>query len=54
VLRPFRELVLAVAATLGQGGLLLVGDPKQAIFRIYRDIRFSPTNGPTRRMPGRC
>jgi hypothetical protein len=46
VLQPFRELILAVAATLGQGGLPLVGDPKQAIFRIYRDIRFSPDKRP--------
>jgi hypothetical protein len=46
VLQPFRELVLAVAATLGQGGLPLVGDPKQAIFRIYRDIRFSRDKRP--------
>jgi uncharacterized protein (TIGR02453 family) len=52
VLQPFRELVLAVAATLGQGGLPLVGDPKQAIFRIHRDIRFSPDKRPYKTHPG--
>ena len=42
VLAPFRELIAAVSETLGRAGLPLVGDPKRAIFRIYRDVRFSP------------
>jgi uncharacterized protein (TIGR02453 family) len=42
VLAPFRDLIVAVGATLGEAGVPLVGDPKRAIFRIYRDVRFSP------------
>lgn len=42
VLAPFRDLIVAVGAALGQAGLPLSGDPKRAIFRIYRDVRFSP------------
>jgi uncharacterized protein (TIGR02453 family) len=34
VLAPFRDLIVAVGA--------LVGDPRRGIFRIYRDVRFSP------------
>jgi uncharacterized protein (TIGR02453 family) len=42
VLVPFRELVATVGGALGQAGLPLVGDPRHGIFRIYRDVRFSP------------
>ena len=42
VLGPFRELVVAVGAALHEAGLPLVGDPRHGIFRIYRDVRFSP------------
>jgi uncharacterized protein (TIGR02453 family) len=42
VLAPFRELIAAVGDALGQAGLPLVGDPRRGIFRIYRDVRFSP------------
>jgi len=42
VLAPFRELIAAVGERLGQAGLPLVGDPRRGIFRIYRDVRFSP------------
>jgi uncharacterized protein (TIGR02453 family) len=42
VLAPFRQLIVAVGAALGQAGLPLVGDPKRGMFRIYRDVRFSP------------
>jgi uncharacterized protein (TIGR02453 family) len=42
VLAPFRELIAAVSETLGRAGLPLVGDPRRGIFRIYRDVRFSP------------
>jgi len=31
-----------VGAALGEAGLPLVGDPRRGIFRIYRDVRFSP------------
>jgi uncharacterized protein (TIGR02453 family) len=42
VLAPFRDLMIAVGAALHRDGLPLVGDPKRGIFRIYRDVRFSP------------
>ena len=42
VLAPFRELVGAVGAALGEAGIPLAGDPMRSIFRIYRDVRFSP------------
>jgi uncharacterized protein (TIGR02453 family) len=42
VLAPLRDLIVAVAAALGKAGWPLVGDPGRGIFRIYRDVRFSP------------
>jgi len=42
VLAPFRELIVVVGETLSQAGLPLIGDPRRGIFRIYRDVRFSP------------
>jgi uncharacterized protein (TIGR02453 family) len=42
VLAPFRQLIAAVGEALGEAGLPLVGDPARGIFRIYRDVRFSP------------
>ena len=42
VLAPFRHLIVAVGAALEEAGLPLVGDPRRGIFRIYRDVRFSP------------
>jgi uncharacterized protein (TIGR02453 family) len=42
VLAPFRELIAAVGEKLAQAGLPLLGDPRRGIFRIYRDVRFSP------------
>src|SRR5271169_68381 len=42
VLGPFRELIAAVGAALHEAGLPLVGDARHGIFRIYRDVRFSP------------
>jgi uncharacterized protein (TIGR02453 family) len=42
VLAPFRDLIVAVAEILSQAGLPLIGDPRRGIFRIYRDVRFSP------------
>jgi len=42
VLAPFRALVGAVGAALGEAGIPLAGDPMRSIFRIYRDVRFSP------------
>jgi uncharacterized protein (TIGR02453 family) len=42
VLAPFRELIAAVGAALQDAEIPLVGDPQRGIFRIYRDVRFSP------------
>ena len=42
VLAPFRALVLTVGAALAAAGIPLAGDPVRSIFRIYRDVRFSP------------
>jgi uncharacterized protein (TIGR02453 family) len=42
VLGPLRHLIVAVSEALHRAGLPLVGDPKRSIFRIYRDVRFSP------------
>src|SRR5580698_5026394 len=41
VLAPFRELIAALDRALEIAGIPLVGDPRRAIFRIYRDVRFS-------------
>jgi uncharacterized protein (TIGR02453 family) len=42
VLAPLRELIGVIGETLSQAGLPLAGDPRRGIFRIYRDVRFSP------------
>jgi uncharacterized protein (TIGR02453 family) len=42
VLAPFRNLITALGAALSRAGVPLVGDPGRSIFRIYRDVRFSP------------
>ena len=42
MLPPLRHLIVAVGAALEEAGLPLVGDPQRGIFRIYRDVRFSP------------
>jgi uncharacterized protein (TIGR02453 family) len=42
VVMPLRALVAAVGKELRAAGLPLVGDPGRGIFRIYRDVRFSP------------
>ena len=42
VLTPLRQLIVAVAVALEDAGLPLTGDPRRSIFRIYRDVRFSP------------
>src|SRR5882672_7253548 len=42
VLAPFRALIGAVSAALEEAGAPLVGDPQRGMFRIYRDVRFSP------------
>jgi uncharacterized protein (TIGR02453 family) len=42
VLAPFRGLIETLSEALREIGIPLAGDPKRAIFRIYRDVRFSP------------
>jgi len=42
VLAPFRALIASVTAALAEVGIPLSGDPARSIFRIYRDVRFSP------------
>ncbi|MGH7095350.1 MAG: DUF2461 family protein, partial [Stellaceae bacterium] len=41
VLAPFRALIAALSEALAAVGVPLVGDPDRAIFRLYRDVRFS-------------
>jgi uncharacterized protein (TIGR02453 family) len=42
VLAPFRALLATLNERLEAVGIPLVGDPARGIFRIYRDVRFSP------------
>jgi uncharacterized protein (TIGR02453 family) len=42
VLAPLRALIGDAGAALREAGIPLVGDPARAVFRIYRDVRFSP------------
>jgi uncharacterized protein (TIGR02453 family) len=41
VLAPFHLLLADVVSALASGGIPLAGDPKKALFRIHRDVRFS-------------
>ncbi len=43
---PMTELVLALGEAILQSAPELVVDPKRAIFRIYRDVRFSADKRP--------
>jgi uncharacterized protein (TIGR02453 family) len=42
VVAPLRQLIAAVGEALAAAGMPLVGDARRGIFRIYRDVRFSP------------
>ena len=42
VVAPFRSLLAALGEALAAAGVPLVGDPVRGLFRIYRDVRFSP------------
>jgi uncharacterized protein (TIGR02453 family) len=42
VLAPFRDLITALGVAFSRARMPLVGDPGRGIFRIYRDVRFSP------------
>lgn len=46
VKRPMEELVLALGVPMQSFAPQLETDPKRAIFRIYRDTRFSPDKTP--------
>lgn len=46
VQQPMTELVLALNQQLNKFAPEYVADPKKAIFRIYRDTRFSPDKTP--------
>ncbi len=43
---PLQDLVDAVDTRLGRLAPEIVGDPKRSIFRIHRDVRFSPDKSP--------
>jgi len=43
---PMTELVMALGHALRQPAPEFLVDPKRAIYRIYRDIRFSPDKSP--------
>ena len=46
LLEPMRMLVADLSRRLPDAGLPLSGDPKRAVFRIYRDTRFSKNKAP--------
>lgn len=43
---PMRMLIADLSRRLPERGLPLSGDPKRAVFRIYRDTRFSKNKAP--------
>ena len=46
VKRPMRELIEEMDVRMARFAPELVGDAKRSMFRIYRDIRFSPDKSP--------
>ena len=46
LLEPMRMLVSDLSRRLPETGLPLSGDPRRAVFRIYRDTRFSKNKAP--------
>lgn len=46
VLGPLRALVVDLGAELARRGVPLTGDPRKAVFRIHRDVRFSRDKSP--------
>ena len=51
---PMGNLVEDVVERLGQGKIPIKGDRKSSLFRIHRDVRFSPNKDPSRPMPAPC
>ena len=43
---PFASLIAEIAADLSASGLKLQGDPRRALFRLNRDVRFSADKRP--------
>ena len=46
LLEPMRALVLDASDGLERAKFPLTGDPRRSLFRIYRDVRFSPNKAP--------
>src|SRR5882762_5779843 len=46
VKQPMRELIEEMDVRLTRFAPEIIGDPKRSMFRIYRDIRFSPDKSP--------
>src|SRR5205809_963807 len=46
VKRPMRELIEEMDVRMARFAPEVVGDAKRSMFRIYRDIRFSPDKSP--------
>ena len=46
LLEPMRALVVEASQALAAAKIPLVGDPKRSVFRIYRDVRFTPDKRP--------
>ncbi len=46
VKQPMRELIEEMDVRLARLAPEIIGDPKRSMFRIYRDIRFSPDKSP--------
>jgi uncharacterized protein (TIGR02453 family) len=46
LLEPLQALVADATSALHKAKIPLGGDPKRSVFRIYRDIRFSPDKSP--------
>jgi uncharacterized protein (TIGR02453 family) len=46
VKQPMRELIEEMDVRLTRFAPEVIGDPKRSMFRIYRDIRFSPDKSP--------
>ena len=46
VQRPMEALIGSLADELAERGVPLTGDPKRAMFRIHRDVRFSSDKSP--------
>jgi len=48
VLLPMRAFVSDASRALARAGIPIGGDAKRSIFRVYRDVRFSPDKRPYR------